>query len=158
MGSHKEKLEREVPVETLRGLLDCLGVELADCRSLELTLKPRDGAVRCRARVKLAAAEEPEKGGRPKYSQLKKRMKADWKEIRRSLGAGTLPEASVVERFLADSRLMCTYPGKGDPLYPAYLEAVASLSRAMASGSLEAVIAACAEVNGQRRECHRRYD
>ena len=42
----------------------------------------------------------------------------------------TLPEKGTLERICTDARAMCTHPGKGEPYYESYLEAIEMLSDA----------------------------
>ena len=146
-------------------------VELADFRSVELKLKVVAEGLACKLKVKypklaedpLGDDEEDEPaepagpGGRPRYSRLKKRMGKDWKRIREDLRAGQLPDPALLATFVADNRLMCEYPGKGDPMYPEYLAAVDVLEAAMSRADLAAVTAACIQLNRLKKGCHAVY-
>ncbi|QLA17667.1 GAK system XXXCH domain-containing protein [Desulfolutivibrio sulfoxidireducens] len=94
---------------------------------------------------------------RPRYTSLKKRMKRDFKDIGASLAAGFDPKPAVVASFLADSRLMTTYRGKGDASYPDYLAALAAFETAAASGEPEAMVQAYRELAARKKQCHARH-
>jgi len=96
-------------------------------------------------------------GGMPKYKDLKKRMKRNFKTIRRALGEGQAPPAEATASFLADSELMTGYPGKGDEFYEDFRQACRAFSEACASGDLGRMGAAAEELNRQKRRCHDRY-
>lgn len=94
---------------------------------------------------------------RPRYKGLKKRMKRDFKDIGASLAAGALPRPEILAAFLADSRLMTSYRGKGDEHYPQYLAAAAALEAAAASGDQEAMARAYRDLAACKKACHARY-
>jgi len=167
MSSRKRKAEFEIPLPEVQELLEALGtglrrgqldlqdrtISLEGFHSLELTLRPRGETLHCKVKVKYPREVDP-RPEETEYTTLKKRMQRSWKLIRRCLGAGSLPDQQLVEAFLADSRLMVTYPDRGEVRYPDYLAVVQGLEDAMASESQEAVIEACARVEEQRRRCH----
>jgi len=96
-------------------------------------------------------------GELPKYKSLKKHMKSTFKTIGAALTAGQLPPAAEFQSFVADSRLMVAYPGKGDSYYPAYLEKTRAFEAAFAAGDLEALKAVFQELAQLKRECHSRH-
>ena len=51
---------------------------------------------------------------RTDYAQLKERMKADFKQIRKTVKKGRSIDAELVRSFCSDALLMTTYPAKGD--------------------------------------------
>lgn len=160
-------------------------VELGDFKSLELSLKPLGEELALKVKVKFprpsedvlddddeeehldeegaepeageGAAPEAGEDGRPRYRRLKKRMSKSWKAIRGALKGGALPDPELAAGFLADSRLMIEYPGKGDRYYPDYREAVGRLERALAGQDLEAATAAAVELHGLKKACHAMY-
>lgn len=103
------------------------------------------------------ASEAVESEGRPRYKGLKKRMKHFFKAMVVSLRAGQAPEPEVVAAFVQDSRLMTSFPGKGDAFYPAYDAEVARLEQAMAAGDLAAMTASVAALDRMKKECHSRH-
>lgn len=94
---------------------------------------------------------------KPKYKELKKRMKRDFKVILAELEYGRLPAMEVTHRFCRDSELMCTYSGKGDPFYPDYLKANQDYLSAATDGDLEAARQAVNELNAFYTSCHKRF-
>jgi len=105
-------------------------------------------------------AEEDESGDEaalPKYKSLKKHMKQTFKAIGASLAAGQMPPALEGESFIADSRLMVSYPGKGDEFYAAYLEKTEAFQAALNAADIEAMKALHQELAQLKRDCHSRY-
>lgn len=94
---------------------------------------------------------------RPSYSRLKKRMKAQYRDITRSLQDHRLPEPDVVDAFMADSARMVTYPGKGDEYYPAYTAACQGFAQALAAGDAGLAAERWDAVRLLMRDCHDRY-
>lgn len=101
--------------------------------------------------------EAVDESGKPKYKGLKKRMKHFFKAIVTALRAGVAPDADILAAFIADSRLMTSYPGKGDAFYPAYDAEVDRLEAAGRDGDLEAMTASVAALDRMKKECHSRH-
>jgi XXXCH domain-containing protein len=182
---HKSEatLEKSELPGWLRGLADALEagelagesgpVSLEKYRSLKISLKETfDGKVRAKLGVKfprpaLVLAGEPGEPGEemepgegealPKYKSLKKHMKQTFRTIGAALLAGQLPPALEAQSFIADSRLMVSYPGKGDEFYAAYLEKTNALEAALSAQDLEAAKALYHELAQLKRDCHSRY-
>ncbi|NDV28616.1 GAK system XXXCH domain-containing protein [Desulfovibrio sp. JC010] len=100
---------------------------------------------------------EKESSDKPKYKNLKKRMKTSFKVIFKSVHAGTIPPAQVVEEFMADSQLMISYEGYGDEYYDEYMAACDSFQQACNDSDVEAAHKACDEINSITAHCHSRY-
>ncbi|WP_320172361.1 GAK system XXXCH domain-containing protein [Maridesulfovibrio sp.] len=105
-------------------------------------------------------AESRSDTGKPKYTQLKKRMKKSFKTIFKTLHAGEMPPAETVEEFIADSELMTSYTGKGlgDEYYSEYTDACEVFMEAFKAGDQEAAHTACDEINHIKTKCHAKYD
>ncbi len=97
---------------------------------------------------------------RPKYTQLKKRMKKSFKTIFKTLHAGEMPPAEVVKEFIDDSHLMVTFTdsGLGDEFYDGYIAACDVFKKAFETGDVEKAHAACDELNHLKTQCHAKYD
>lgn len=136
-----------------------------DVASLKVSLKPHGDAWRLLVRLKdagpIESADAPVSGtaesGRPRYKDLKKRMKRTFAALEAAAAAGTSPSADVLASFVADSRLMTTYSGKGDPDYPAYDAAVTQLEAVCAAGDPARLAEAVATLRRLKKECHNRY-
>jgi XXXCH domain-containing protein len=98
-----------------------------------------------------------EKSGLPRYKGLKKRMKHTFKAIVMALQAGLAPEAQITAAFIADSRLMTRYPGRGDAFYPAYDAEVDQFEAAAAAGDIGAMTDSVAALGRMKKECHSRH-
>ena len=95
--------------------------------------------------------------GLPKYKSLKKRMKGQFKAIYDRLLNDALPDAAVVEAFLADSKLMIAYSGYGDEFYDEYDTLCLGFREAFERGDLTACKTAAQELNRIKKECHDRH-
>ena len=140
-------------------------------RSLKLSFKPGlEGKVMAKLSVKFPktaagdlaeGAEEDvddeESGALPKYKSLKKHMKQTFKAIGAALSAGQMPPIAEARSFIADSRLMVSYPGKGDEFYAAYLEKTNAFEAALGASDLEALKALHHDLAQLKRDCHSRY-
>jgi XXXCH domain-containing protein len=91
------------------------------------------------------------------YKQLKERMRADFKQIRKAVRKGKPLDAELVRAFCADARRMTTYPGKGDEYYPAFRDLVECLEKALEQGSESALADTVASIRRMEKACHKRY-
>jgi XXXCH domain-containing protein len=185
MASNERKIQaymtREQTAEYFRSLArvlegesaEAMIPELAGVKKFKLTLTPESDRFSLKCTVKHAkpeaiAEQEAEEvhdtdvstssSGRPKYKQLKKRMKKDFKQILEAAQQGALPAPGIVQTFLDDCDLMVTYPGKGDPYYDVFAKATHELSRAFHDEDLEAFVKACDKMDQIKHECHDRYE
>jgi len=101
--------------------------------------------------------EVAEPDGRPRYKSLKKRMKQTFKGLVMALRAGKAPDPADLAGFVADSRLMTSYPGRGDAFYPAYNAEVDRLEAAGAAGDIAAMTNSAAALDRMKKECHSRH-
>ncbi|MHC1790515.1 GAK system XXXCH domain-containing protein [Solidesulfovibrio sp.] len=159
-------------------------VPLADCSSLKISIKHFGASSMLKVALKFPAlgldalpapdadpdpdspgesepsqetAMRSDTSGRPKYKSLKKRMKGTFKAITMDLRAGQVPNADIAASFIADSRLMTRYAGKGDAFYPAYDAEVDRFEAAAAAGDLEAMTSSAAALGRMKKECHSRH-
>lgn len=98
-----------------------------------------------------------ERDGRPEYEQLKKRMKADLKQIRKAVRKRRPLDVELVCAFCSDAWLMTTYPGKGDEYYTVFRERVESLTAAAKRGDWAMLEDAVAAVEEMKKQCHKRF-
>ena len=158
-------------------------VPLDDCRSLKISIKHFGASSMLKVTLKFPAlgpdalpapdvpdaeapaggesadtpAEAVETSGQPRYKSLKKRMKSSFKLIVMSLRAGQIPTPDAVASFIADSRVMIRFPGKGDAFYPAYDAEVDRFAAAAAAGDVAAMTASAAALDRMKKECHSRH-
>lgn len=156
--------------------VDDASISLEGFKSIEIGLKKTGEGLKLKVKVKIpaspfaasglppvvpaegeAAPAEARPDGRPKYSTLKKWMKKEFKAIRDALALGQMPDPDLAESFVADSLLMCAYPGKGDEFYPAYIAAAEAFGAAVQAGDLAAAQDAAAGLDALKRDCHDRY-
>ena len=184
-GSRKRRIERTLPRDDVpralievvaragEGLLviDGEAVELADCASFKISIRHSGPTSQLKVTLRYPEApgilggespakdspEEPAPGGLPRYKGLKKRMKSTFRAIRDALLAGAAPDAGVAASFVADSRLMTRYPGKGDAYYAAYDAEVDRFEQAQAAGDVAALTASAAALDRLKKECHSRH-
>uniref|UniRef100_I2PYS1 GAK system XXXCH domain-containing protein n=1 Tax=Desulfovibrio sp. U5L TaxID=596152 RepID=I2PYS1_9BACT len=146
------KVQLKYPAVGMDALPTPAGVDREDAaREASLAGAPEAAA----AEAGEPGAVEPE--GRPRYKGLKKRMKHFFKAMVVSLRAGQAPDRDVVAAFIADSRLMTSFPGKGDAFYPAYDAEVDRLEEAVAAGDIAAMTASVAALDRMKKECHSRH-
>ena len=92
------------------------------------------------------------------YKVLKKRMSQDFKVITKNcIKEENLPSSSLVERFRQDSIRMCSYPGKGEDFYKAYLKQVEVLYQYFKGSDLKAMNLAINALNRIKKECHSKH-
>lgn len=128
--------------------------------------QPQQKSRRSRAQAKTKAAAKQaapkaKKGAKakrkPPYKNLKKRMKATFKELIIAAKGQTLPTQEVISSFIADSRLMTQYRGKGEPHYATYEQAVLELEEAFAAKDARAYAAAVERLNDLKTACHAEF-
>lgn len=146
-------------------------VSVEDFKCLKISVKENfGGGLSVRLGVKFPAAagalpgepgeddaEDEGEGALPRYKSLKKHMKQTFRAIGAALAAGQLPPALEAASFIADSKLMVSYPGKGDEFYAEYLERTEAFEAALAAGDVQALTAHYHELNRLKRECHSRH-
>jgi XXXCH domain-containing protein len=138
-------------------------LDLAHVQKMKISLKSPGDAVDLELRLKLAKKHGPGfhrasgDAGLIKYKTLKKRMKHDFRAIRAGLDEGLFASDEVLERFFSDCELMCTFPGRGDAHYPAFLEGVGELRTASRERDVARALEAVRKVDQLRSESHDRY-
>lgn len=178
--SVKLKMSISELAEFLRGLAgqlegeetgtDLSGIRISDFSKLKLSMKRKDDFVKVKYKVKHEEAEEEddeededeedEKSAgseKEKYKSLKERMKESYKTIKESMEADTLPEESVANSFIEDSRLMTTFPDKGDEYYDLYNTAVAGFEKALMEKNFLNVEIALKEIERIKTDCHEKH-
>jgi XXXCH domain-containing protein len=104
-------------------------------------------------------AEEPGRApSKPRYKDIKKRMKVEFRLIVKALHEGGLPAKDVVDSFVSDARLMVTFPGKGEEFYDDFSHAVEEFASAFAAGDRLAMGAMAEALAHQKARCHAIYD
>ena len=134
-----------------------LGLRKGDTGELFLKIKVKDRPVSTGSVKVRAGSHKEEDPGRQEYKILKKRMKASFLAIGRSLKDGEKPQSGLIASFLADSRQMLTVPGYGDPLYEKYEACCSSLERAAAEGDVPRMNEAFSDLSSCMKSCHEQY-
>jgi XXXCH domain-containing protein len=135
-----------------------------DFRKIKVVVKNEYGQIGLKAKFKASKPCEPEVVGedgevvKPKYKDLKKRMRGSFKMLVKMAHDGQMPPKEAVDAFLADSALMVTYPGYGDEYYESYGKACAELKAAFESGELERMHSAVDTLVHEKSRCHAKYD
>ncbi len=92
------------------------------------------------------------------YKVLKKRMAKDFKAIKKScIQEQAIPESGLIERFYWDSKIMCSYPNKGEEFYETFLRQAGLLNEAFKASDLSAMGAAVTALGQIRSDCHEKY-
>lgn len=138
-----------------------------DFRKFKIRVRDEYGQVSLRVKLKAASGCQsgmdyidsglPAGQGRPRYSDLKKRMGNSFKVVFKMIHQGKLPPRDAVASFLADSELMVSYPGYGDPYYDIYTRACADFAEAYESGDLDRLNRTVDELVHQKGHCHAKY-
>lgn len=146
------------------GILDCA----SDFKKLKIKARDEYGQISLRVRVKSASecrdedidemdAQEVSGAAKPKYKVLKKRMALSFSVIFKMIHQGDMPPKQAVDEFLADSRLMVTYPGYGDPHYDEYIAACDAFAEAFAAGDMARLNETVDVLVHQKGHCHAEY-
>ncbi len=101
--------------------------------------------------------DDPENPKFPKYKDLKKRMKVQFKKILESLETGALPPETVMTAFLADSKLMIRYPKYGAEFYGDFDQACTRFREAYEGHDPAGCKAAAQELDRLKTDCHKKY-
>jgi XXXCH domain-containing protein len=152
---------------------DGVRTDLAGCAKLRLAVDPEpDGSLDVSLKIKYPKNHPaPAAPGRPAaraaakagpaaatgYKALKKRMGKSFRAVRSALEAGAEPGAGDVRAYLDDGRRMCTFPGKGDPMYPGFLSALDRFEAALAAGDAAGALRLAGEMQRMKKECHARF-
>jgi len=96
--------------------------------------------------------------GKPRYADLKKRMRTSFKMLLKMIHDGQMPPAGAVESFLGDSALMVTYSGYGDEFYDRYTEVCEQFRTAYEAGDMDAMHTAIDALIHEKSRCHAKYD
>lgn len=92
-----------------------------------------------------------------KYRPLKKLIKKNFKSISASGSDGRLPSALVMEDFMAQAKVMVSYPGFGDERYSIFMAACDGLYEAFIRKDLALFAERLALLSSTKKECHHRY-
>jgi XXXCH domain-containing protein len=125
--------------------------------AVKVTAKPMSMDKEECSEAEVVSQAEQSSSTKPKYKNLKKRMKASFKVIFKSVHAGTLPPPEVVDEFMADSRTMVSFEGYGDEYYDEFIAACDKFQQACNDSDVEAAHNACDEINSITAHCHSRY-
>lgn len=113
-----------------------------------------------------AKAEAPdEEGSEPgdskpgvkSYKKLKKKMKAEFKEIQAYLGRDEIPPMELIETFQADCQIMTSVPENGDEYYKQFNAEAYEMLGAAQSGDLEGLKASIGKLSAMKNACHERH-
>lgn len=133
-----------------------------DFRKIKISVKNEYGQISLKAKFKSAGPCAPEDGdggtAKPKYKDLKKRMRGSFKILVKMVHDGAFPPREAVDAFLADAALMVTYPGYGDEYYESFTSVCAEFKAAHDSGDLAGMHAAVDKLVHEKSRCHAKYD
>lgn len=139
-----------------------------DFAKIKVTAKNAFGKVALKAKIKSASEcaapddllgdECPVPNVKPRYKDLKGRMKSSFQMLVKMVNDGEMPPQRAVDSFLKDSELMCTYPGYGDEFYEDYLKVCDSLRAAYEAQDLTLMKDAVKALAQEKSRCHAKYD
>ncbi|MCT4535724.1 GAK system XXXCH domain-containing protein [Halodesulfovibrio sp.] len=148
--------------EPVEGIPNC-----TNAKKIRLSVKDEYGQLTVKLKINASIdecdrCEECECGGTrpdglPRYKRLKKRMGTSFKVIFKALHQHATPPEEAVRDFIADSRLMTKYPGKGDPLYAEYDKLTDALEQAWQANDMQKFHETVDAMNHMKTECHHKY-
>lgn len=151
------------------------GQLLAGYSKLNLKIKPKEDGLQLNLKIERnipashsgepgtgQAVDESEEFDEAKknkkiYKSLKKRMKAAFKQIAENLDHNRLPEASVLEEFLANSEQMATFQGFGEEHYVDFTAVCNKFRDAYQRKDFRAFQMHFSELDQLKEQCHERY-
>lgn len=158
----------------LREMADAIeqgGTERFECvddlRKFKLEGKVEFGQMKIKGKFKSdkeCASEEITREGestapaKPKYKDLKKRMRSSFKLLLKTIHDGVMPPEEAVVSFLEDSELMVSYPGYGDEFYASYTEACEAFKAAYEAKDLDKMHETIDVLIHEKSRCHAKYD
>ncbi|MCK4838300.1 MAG: GAK system XXXCH domain-containing protein [Desulfobulbaceae bacterium] len=92
-----------------------------------------------------------------KYRPLKKMLKKTVKNITDSVANKQLPPALLMDDFMAQVKVMVSYPSFGDEYYSTFMAACDALYKACRKKDLSLFVECFAVVVSLKKECHHRY-
>lgn len=95
---------------------------------------------------------------KPRYKDLKKRMRSSFNMLLKMIHDGEMPPAEAVESFLGDSELMVTYTGYGDEFYDEYTKTCESFRVAYEARDMTKMHEAIDALIHEKSRCHAKYD
>lgn len=141
-----------------------------DFKKFKVRVRDEYGQISLRLKIKSASEctpdleelEGPDEGlpavvGKPQYKDLKKRMGNSFKVIFKMIHQGQKPPQEAIDEFLADSELMVSYPGYGDPYYDIYTKACEEFKAAYEADNMDRLNKAVDELVHQKGHCHAKY-
>ena len=144
---------------------------IAPDTQVKISLKTKGDTFSSKLKFKLAnpLMEKEEGGGESistsstgsdieNYKDLKKRMAKNFKAIKKScVQEQAIPESNLVERFYQDSKIMCTYPNKGEGFYETFLKQSGLFYEAFKASDLIAMSETVTALGQIRRACHDKH-
>lgn len=91
---------------------------------------------------------------KPDYKVLKKRLNKSLKTIGDRLKNRGIPSNIEIELFCSNARLMTTYPGYDDKMYPVFLQLIRELQEAFHQYDIQKCQALFADIKAMKKACH----
>jgi len=91
---------------------------------------------------------------KPDYKVLKKRLDKSLKTIGDRLKNRSIPSNIEIELFCSNARLMTTYPGYDDKMYPVFLQLIREFQEAFHQFDIEKCQALFADIKAMKKTCH----
>jgi XXXCH domain-containing protein len=91
---------------------------------------------------------------KPDYNVLKKRLDKSLKTIGDRLKNRSIPSNIEIELFCSNARLMTTYPGYDDKMYPVFLQLVSEFQEAFHQVDIQRCQALFADIKAMKKACH----
>jgi XXXCH domain-containing protein len=91
---------------------------------------------------------------KPDYNVLKKRLDKSLKTIDDRLKNRSIPSNIEIELFCGNARLMTTYPGYDDKMYPVFLRLVSEFQEAFDQVDIQRCQTLFADIKAIKKACH----
>lgn len=134
-----------------------------EIRSFTVTVKPRGPNTKVKIKVKFPDARHEQTLSGPRsaspgrsFNGLKKRMQADFQDIRNALARGNMPVAAICRRFLEDARAMTSFPNMGDEYHLHFLDALQDFERSLDASDRTGLASSVSRLDQCRYDCHQR--
>ena len=98
-----------------------------------------------------------EGSGQPEYKELKKRMREEFRLIRKAAKKGKTLDMDLVHNFCSDAGLMTTYEKEDSEYHVEFIDRVKELAVAAKGDDRSSLLDAVEAIRSRKKQCHRRF-
>lgn len=138
-------------------------IDFSKLTKLKISIKKKNEAPYVKCKIRYAGKNDilidPIANGdsvrdKPDYKVLKKRLDKSLKTIGDRLKNRSIPSNIEIELFCGNARLMTTYPGYDDSMYPVFLQIVNEFQEAFDQFDIQRCQALFADIKAMKKACH----